>query len=308
MTDDTTGGARSENGAFPKSLFTVDFHTHVFPDALAKRAVATVSENVKGVYTPVSDGTVHGLLRNMKSWGVDVSVSLPVVTNPKHFNTVNEFAAAQNTLIPEIEFFGGLHPATADWKRDIDFIVSLGLKGIKLHPKYQCFTPADPALFPMYDYALSRGLILVFHAGVDPGARPPYKSDPRQFAKIADEMKGGVIVAAHLGGNMQWEEVERDLAGKNIYMDTSTGFSFYGKERFLRIVQKHGADKLLFASDSPWGNAAEEKAQLCSLLNPDDSQGETPRTHESQKPKRGLSLEEITLIVGGNARRILNPA
>lgn len=275
------------------SIFTVDFHTHVFPDTLAERAIKTLSKNLKGLYTPVSDGTIQGLLKNMKTWGINLSVALPVITNPEHFKNVNEFAAAQNQLVPEIEFFGGLHPADNKWKENINFIVSLGLKGIKLHPEYQNFKPADKLLFPMYDYALSKGLIIVFHAGFDPGAKPPYKSNPEQFAEIADAMKGGIIVAAHLGGNMQWDEVEKHLAGKNIYLDTSTGFKFYGKERFLRIVKKHGAGKILFASDSPWGNADFEKQNLLSLA-------ETKETDTDF-----LSEDEIKCIAGMNAARIL---
>ncbi len=286
--------AAEKTGLNPDSVFTVDFHTHVFPDNLAGRAVSILSEKLSALYTPVSDGTIRGLLENMRRWGINRSVALPVITNPEHFKTVNEFAAARNNIIPEIEFFGGLHPADSKWKENIDFIVSLGLKGIKLHPEYQDFRPADKSLFPMYEYALSKGLILVFHAGVDPGKNQPCKSSPEQFAEIASAMKGGVIVAAHLGGNMQWDEVEEHLAGKDIYMDTSTGFKFYGKEKFLRIAKKHGAEKLLFASDSPWDNAGTEKQTLISLA---DTNGKT---------EYSLSENEVRLIAGMNAARILN--
>ena len=282
--------------------FTVDFHCHVFPDRLAGKALSKLERDYGGVCKPVSDGTVSGLLANMKKWRVDVSVSLPVITRPEHFRTVNEFAARMNVEIPQIEFFGGLHPATGDWRRDIDFIVSLGLKGIKLHPEYQDFTPSSPRLFPMYDYALSRGLILVFHAGADPAKGPPCKSRPKDFAAIADAMKGGVIVAAHLGGNMQWDEVEEHLAGKNIYMDTSTGFAFYGKKRFLSIAKKHGAGKLLFASDSPWSRADTEMEALLSLSAPQES-GEGGGAQDA--PQETLTEDEIRLIAGLNAARVL---
>ena len=33
------------------------------------------------------------------------------------------------------------------------------------------------------------------------------------------------------------------------------GFEYYGAEMFKKIVAKHGADKILFGSDSPWSNA-----------------------------------------------------
>lgn len=287
--------------------FTVDFHTHVFPDALAKKAMSKMARDIAEIYPPVSDGTVSGLLANMQRWRVDISVSLPVVTNPAHFRTVNEFAAEMNARIPQIEFFGGLYPRAGNWKENIGFIASLGLKGIKLHPEYQDFSPGDREYFPLYDYALSRGLILVFHAGGDPVKGTPPKSNPAQFAAIADAMKGGVIVAAHLGGNMQWDESEELLAGKSIYMDTSTGFKYYGKSRFLSVAKKHGAERLLFASDSPWDSAGSEMAALLSLCEPSPRGAEGSGAGEAAGigAQARLTEREIRLIAGENAARIL---
>jgi hypothetical protein len=36
----------------------IDFHTHAFPDALAKRALETLLENIENAFTPITDGTV----------------------------------------------------------------------------------------------------------------------------------------------------------------------------------------------------------------------------------------------------------
>jgi predicted TIM-barrel fold metal-dependent hydrolase len=93
----------------------------------------------------------------------------------------------------------------------------------------------------------------------------PYKSSPQQFAKIVDAMKGGIMIAAHLGGHAEWDDVEKYLAGKNIYLDTSMGFEYFSEEQFLRIVKRHGADKVLFGSDSPWGSAKNEIKHLKAL-------------------------------------------
>jgi predicted TIM-barrel fold metal-dependent hydrolase len=62
------------------------------------------------------------------------------------------------------------------------------------------------------------------------------------------------------------------------------GFSYYSEEQFLRIVRKHGADKILFGSDAPWSRAKEEIEAI-----------------------RGLPLTEAekTAILGGNAMRLL---
>ena len=126
----------------------------------------------------------------------------------------------------------------------------------------------------IYDYALSKGLILIFHAGFDPAYPPPFKTSPAQFAKIADSMQGGVIVAAHLGGSQQWDLVEKDLCGKNIYLDTAMGFDFYSSEQFLRIVKNHGAEKILFGTDSPWSSGKTEPEKLYALDLPEEAKNQ----------------------------------
>jgi len=260
----------------------IDFHTHVFPDELAARAISVLSMHTYDQYLPVSDGTVSGLLRNMDDWGISVSVILPVVTNQRQFRKVNEWVAGARS--ERLVSFGGIYPHTDDYKRDIDFVVSLGLRGLKFHAEYQDFVVDDKRMLKIYDYALSKGLILLHHAGFDPDFPPPYRSSPMQFAHIAEEMRGGIIVAAHLGGQSQWDDVEEYLVGSNIYLDTSMGFECFPHDQFLRIVKKHGADKILFASDSPWSSAKTEIELLRSLP---------------------LSNVDIRAILGDNARKVL---
>ena len=260
----------------------VDFHNHVFPDQLAARAVASLVATSKNCYPPVHDGTVAGLVNNMDDWGIDVSVVLPVITKQSQTKSINTWAnsIASSRIVP----FGGMYPHLDHYKEDIDYAVQLGMKGLKLHPEYQYFIIDDDAMLPIYDYALSKGLILLFHAGYDPGFPPPFKSTPKQFLTILKAMQGGTIIAAHLGGHDQWDDVEEYLVGTDIYLDTSMGFEYYSSEQFLRIVRNHGSDRILFASDSPWSNAGRELERLRSLP---------------------LTEEEAENILGGNARRLL---
>ena len=260
----------------------IDFHAHCFADSIAKRAINSLYEACGRIYEPCSDGTVKGLIENMDKFGVDKSVILPVLTKPSQLKTVNEWAASveSDRIIP----FAGFHHATDDYKRDIDFICSLGLKGIKLHCEYQQFYVDAPEMLRIYDYAFSKGLIIVQHAGFDPAFPPPFHSSPLQFANISKELKGGVMVAAHLGGHAQWEDVFKYLAGTDVYLDTSMGFKYYPHELFLKIVEKHGADKILFGSDSPWSRAGEEIGVLKNLP---------------------LTSEQMELILHKNAERLL---
>jgi predicted TIM-barrel fold metal-dependent hydrolase len=260
----------------------VDFHTHVFPDNMAARVISALSAGIDEVFTPVNDGTVSGLINDMDNWNIDTAVVQPVVTKQSQTKSINDWS--RSICSDRIISFGGIYPHTDDYKRDIDYVAGLGLKGLKFHAEYQNFIVDDDKMLKIYDYALGKGLILFHHAGADPAFPPPFKSTPQQFAKIAKAMRGGVIVAAHFGGHAQWDDVEKYLVGTDIYLDTSMGFDYFSHDQFLRIVKSHGADKILFASDYPWSNAKLEMEQL-----------------------RGLSLssEEIDAILGGNAKRVL---
>ena len=260
----------------------IDFHTHIFPDHLAARALEKLSSEIDDIYPMVTDGTVRGLIARMDEWGIDVSVVQPVITSPSQVHTINTWA--QSICSDRLVSFGAVYPFHDDYKKDIDFVVGLGLKGLKFHPEYQGFMVDDTHMLRLYDYAMSKGLILLFHAGADPGFSPPFKSSPEQFAKIVNSMQGGVLIAAHFGGHAQWDEVEEHLVGTDIYLDTSMGFEYFPHEQFLRIVRDHGASKVLFASDSPWSHAGTEIEHLNALP---------------------LSPEEKVAILGENAQRIL---
>lgn len=241
----------------------IDFHTHAFPDAIAKRAIEGLVKSSGGLYLPCSDGTVAGLLSNTESFGVDISVLQPVITKASQTKTLNEWA--RSICSDKLISFGGIYPHTEDYRADIDFVCSLGLKGLKFHAEYQNFTVDSPEMLKIYDYAFEKGLIVLHHAGFDPAYQPPFRSDPKRFARIVKEMRGGTLVCAHLGGQKQWDDVERYLVGTDVYLDTSMGFGYYSAEQFLRIVENHGADKILFGSDSPWSRADEEIAAIRSL-------------------------------------------
>jgi len=260
----------------------IDFHTHVFPDHVADRARETLYANTGYSIKPVTDMKVSGLISKMDEWGIDISVLQPVITKASQKEHLNRWTKEQEC--GRIVAFGGVYPHTDNYKEDIDFVCSLGIKGIKFHPEYQNFVLDEPKMLKIYDYALSKGLILLFHAGYDPISEAPFKSDPQKFLHLIDEMKGGVIVAAHFGGQRQWDEVEKYLAGADIYFDTSVGFEYFTKDQFCRIAKKHGCEKILFASDSPWSNAKTEIEHL-----------------------RGCPLaeEEKEMILWSNAARIL---
>ena len=60
------------------------------------------------------------------------------------------------------------------------------------------------------------------------------------------------LVLAHMGGNQLFSEVYDVLAGEDVYFDTAYVLQYFRGRKFKKMLKKHGTDKILFATDSPW--------------------------------------------------------
>ena len=269
----------------PDCLFrmVIDFHTHVFPEKLAPGALKVLAERAK--IDPTTDGTAEGLAISMMLAGIDISVTLPVITDPAQFESTNRFAASLDSR-PYIAAFGAIHPDCGDAKGKLKHIKELGLKGIKIHPDYQDADIDDPRFMHIVDCANDLGLWTVTHAGIDVGLPEAMRSTPDKIANMLDAVKPDRFIAAHMGGWKGWDTVLERIAGRGVYLDTA--FCFNGSMEdsvFLELVRANGPDKILFATDCPWGPQKEQLEHFMSI--------------------EGLSPEEKDLIAGRNAERIL---
>ncbi len=229
----------------------VDFHTHTFPDAIAERTIAYLTE--KGGIKPYREGTLSSLIENMKKCGVDYSVALPVATLPKQEKSINR-TSAENNGKNHVFFAGGIHPDCEDVPGTLDYIKSSGLFGIKLHPDYQGVHFDDPRYINIMRQAAERGLYIITHAGYDIAFRDHVHCTPDMVLNVLKELKGLIedkLILAHLGGYDMPGEVLEKLVGAPVYMDTAAVLRLY-PEKCREIIICHGADKILFATDSPW--------------------------------------------------------
>ena len=260
----------------------IDFHTHCFPDKLAPRALESLSFSSGGL-KPHTDATLSGIRKNMAEESVDASVVLSIATNAAQQKNVNDFAASINNE-KDIFSFGSVFPDSHDVLDELERIKELGLKGVKLHPEYQGFFTDDEKMKPIYKKISSLGLITVFHAGWDFGYKPPYHNMP-------DNLLGALkwfdspVVAAHWGGVCCGDEVIEKLCGLDVYFDTAFGYGTMPKYVPEKIIEKHGCDKILFGTDSPWQVASMEMNVLDTL---------------------GLTNEEKDKILYKNALKLLN--
>jgi len=242
----------------------IDFHTHVFPQKIVNKAMTALSHNA-GNAVPFIEGTIDSLFENMKKYNIDKSVVLNIATNPKQQTNVNDFAAEINS--DTIIAFGSVHPFAPDSVEELYRIKELGLKGIKLHPEYQDFFVDDPKLAPVYETAAKLGLIVTFHSGVDIQYFDPVHCTPQRLKEVLPIFKsnGGKVVAAHMGGYMMWYDVEKYLVGTDVYFDTAYLYSRMPNMHAKRIIENHGADKILFGSDLPWSGVHLEKRFIESM-------------------------------------------
>ncbi len=258
----------------------IDFHTHCFADKVAAKAIPKLEStgNVKAFL----DGTVSDLKQSMKAANIDISVVQTIATKASQTEIINRWILKirDNNLIP----FATIHPDFNNWKEEIEWLVSQGIKGIKFHPDYQDFFVDDEKLYPLYDFIFSNNLIVLFHAGLDVAYTEPFKCTPKRLRKLLRVFPKAKIIAAHLGGYCYWEDVEKYLVGEEIYIDTSLAYEKLGPNKMKEIIQGHGIEKVLFATDSPWSNQHKEVLNIKSM---------------------GMNNNEVDAILGTNAQKLL---
>lgn len=264
----------------------IDFHVHTFPESIAEKTLQLLLGNMRDTYnidqTLSYGGTPHLLLESMKENDVDISVTMPIATKPSQYDSINKFARSitNNKIIS----FGAIHPRNTDIEYKICELKEQGFKGIKLHPDYQDTNADDDEFINLVKCATEKGMYVTIHAGHDTGILPPFKGDIMRIRKMLDKVDNSFIILAHMGGFNQWNEVEKYIINSKAYFDLSVVSRFMDINQYRRIIENHGADRILFGSDMPWESPVD--------------------TLEFMK-KANVSDTDFELITHKNAERIL---
>ncbi|OGV53632.1 MAG: hypothetical protein A2X49_06165 [Lentisphaerae bacterium GWF2_52_8] len=238
-----------------------DFHVHYYPDTLAGRALSLAASNPD--IHAFTDGTYSGLLGSMRESGIDFALNLPLSSTADNVKGLNRWAALHNQA--PVFSLGSIHPATENPSAVIAGLKEMGLKGIKLHPEYQDFSPLEERVRPIWDACEEHGFFVLTHAGADVNFPPPPKSRPRDFARLIDRHPQLKLVLAHMGSWGLWDESESELLGRNLYLDLAYVTDFLPAERLTKMIRSHGADKILFGTDSPWRSQSAAIAAVRAL-------------------------------------------
>lgn len=275
---------------------TIDFHTHTFPDKIAKAAISKLSSD--GHIPAFSDGTANGLIDSMNNAKIDCSVVLPVATNPLKLKSMND-ASISNNGKSGLVYFGAVHPDADDWYDEMARLADNGIKGIKIHPVYQGVDIDDIRYLKILDRAAELSLIVVMHAGDDIGFPGVVRCSPKMTANALKRVGDVKIVLAHMGGWKNWDEVAYYLADTSALLDTSFSLGtisplddtysdeflkLLSVESFCGLLNIFGSKRILFGSDSPWTDQKQSLDGIRALP---------------------VKTEEINDILGLNAKRLL---
>lgn len=257
----------------------IDVHVHIYPDKIAVKAAEAVGQ-FYNVAMKEADGSVGRLLESLEPSPITHCVVHSVATKPAHVRSINDFIAATCAEHPNFIGFMTMHQDCPDPEAEIDHAMELGLRGIKLHPDTQEVNLDDPRLMAVYEIAEARHLPLIIHTG-------DYRYDfshPRRLVHVMRAFPGLVVDAAHLGGWSIYDLALEYLEHERCFLDVSSSMSFLGPRRTRELVRLYGAERVLFGSDFPMWNPADEYACFASM---------------------GFTDEEMELMTWKNAQRFL---
>ncbi len=237
-----------------KKYKIIDAHCHIYPDKIAEKAAMATCDFYGGLGSTL-DGTVSTLLKEAEIAGIEHCIVQSVATTPKQVSSINNFIAASVAESNgKFTGLGTLHPDSRDIKADVDEIINLGLKGVKLHPDIQRFKIDDYRMLKIYELCEGR-LPLLIHTG---DHRYDF-SNPNRMMPILDIYKNLTVIGAHFGGWSIWEEATEKLSKyKNFYVDCSSSFYALTAQKAKSLIMAYGTNRVLFGTDYPMWQPKEE--------------------------------------------------
>lgn len=239
-------------------MAVVDIHTHIYPEKIAVRAAKSVGEfyNV-GMF---DGGSVEALKHAVQGSPITHHVVHSVATKPEHVESINNFIAQTCAENPNFIGFATMHQDYENPEAEIERAISLGLRGVKLHPDTQEVNMDDPRLMRIYEIIEGR-LPLIMHTG-------DYRYDfshPRRLKEILHTFPNLVVDAAHFGGWSIFDLAVEYLEDENCFLDMSSAQDFLGPRRTKELVEIYGTDRIMFGSDFPMWDPVKEYNMFTAL-------------------------------------------
>ncbi len=250
-----------------------DCHVHIMPMHLFKPAALAAIKRKRKNFAEIEElcRSPKAFLKHLDHIRVDRAVLINYVAPEVMGLTpeVNDFVARYVKEDPSrLISCGSVHPRhTTNVLADVERIVRLGIRMIKIHPPHQLLYPNDymsgvKELEILYRAAEANGIPVMVHTGTSifPGARNKY-GDPIHVDDVAVDFPNLKILLAH-GGRPLWMETAFFLVRRhaNVYLDIS-GIPPKALLRYFPRLEEI-ATKTLFGTDWPGPGIPDMKNNL----------------------------------------------
>ena len=243
----------------------IDFHTHAFPDELASAAMKKLLSEAPDVKAYLN-GTLGDLLRAMDKNNIEKSLLCCIATSPIQFEPI--FKWCSNIRSERIIPIPSVHPEDEKADEHIQRIADEGFVGIKMHPFYQQFWMGDEPAMRICEKANELGLMVVMHTGYDIAFPHERRADTERILKVLERFPELKLITTHMGAWQLWDEVQRDLVGKPIYIEISYALEYLSVKQAREMIMDHPQGYILFGSDSPWTDQTKTLELLRNLELP----------------------------------------
>ena len=240
-------------------MYFIDFHSHVYPDAIAPQAADSIREFYH-LGDDAMDGKVQTLLEQGTKAGIEKFVILPVALRPSRTRHINDFILEEVAKEDRFYGYGTIHAGMENLCEEVEYIMANGLRGLKMHPDSQVFAIDDPRLFPVYDM-IGDQLPILFHMG---DHRFDY-SHPARLRKVLDLFPKLKVIAAHFGGYSMYDTAAELLYDKDCFFDVSSSLMFMEEGVAEKYINHYGAERCVYGSDFPMWDPVREMERFLSL-------------------------------------------
>ena len=275
----------------------IDFHTHIFPEAIRvnRERYFPAEPAFKLLYNSTESklSGVKNIIDTMDEQGVDISVifGFPWETADT-FKMHNDYIIDAVVRYPKrLVGLGCFDLLTPGAQSEAERCIENGLSGIGELAFYQSIMDDTilTRLEPIMAILRNKNLPILIHTN-EPIGHPYFgKADMtiRQIDNLVSRFPNNTIVLAHWGGGLFYfyllkKQIKEHLT--NVYFDTAASPFLYDSKIYPVAVEILGPQKILFGSDYP-------------LLN--------PQRYFNEIRSTGLSKDDIQCICGLNAARLL---
>lgn len=275
----------------------IDAHVHLHPTEEVGKMVVEMIKEEHGV-DYYSYGTPDDYLNDMKNAGIDKAVMVSFAPDNQlknnNFWTVAITRSGKNRpakypmFIPFISVSPSMNGRTP--VEELEHKYNWGMKGLKIHPIAQNFSPDDERMWPVYDWMVKHDLPITAHSGMNIDNKSDL-GEPNRWIKVLENFPDLKLILAHLGSGFWDQTVEIADKYPNVMFDTAIAISHIDSpttlddEEAIDLIKTIGSHRILFGSDYPWVNPGKDIMKIKSLE---------------------ISIEDKKRILGENAVRLFD--